>query len=479
MNPWWEGKPARVLPKFRRWAFARTLRSLEIGPAPITVLRGPRQVGKSTIQDQIIEHLLSVRGVAPTRVLKVQFDEVRPLGRLQTPIFTLTRWFENRVLARTFNEAARAGEPAYLFFDEVQNLEDWAPELKSLVDIHTVRVLVTGSSALRIQAGNDSLSGRITPVELGPLRLSEVSSLRYGEDLAPLLTENGPDPLADPQTWRSLAAHGLKHLHARDRAFEAWSARGGYPRAHERADVAWPEIASFLVESVVNRAIQHDLRRGERGRRRDESLLKEVFKLACRYAGQTPGREVFVDDVRSALNANIGWQRLESYMRFLENAMLIRLISPLELRLKRRRGPSKICLCDHGIRAAWLQEVIPLSEEALAKSPHLADLAGHIAESAVGYYLGGVTHLDVAHFPQRGAEPEVDFVLTVGDKRVPVEVKYRRRVHPHDDTRGLRMFIEKAAYNAPFGVLVTQHDEVRVDDPRIVALPLSSLLLLR
>jgi predicted AAA+ superfamily ATPase len=46
----------------------------------------------------------------------------------------LLRWFENRILKSTFNEAARADEPAYLLFDEVQNLKDWAPQLKALLD---------------------------------------------------------------------------------------------------------------------------------------------------------------------------------------------------------------------------------------------------------------------------------------------------------------------------------------------------------
>src|SRR5438876_1102612 len=61
--------------------------------------------------------------------------------------------------------------------------------------------------------------------------------------------------------------------------------------------------------------------------------------------------------------------------------------------------------------------------ESLERNPHLADLAGHIAESAVGAYFGGVPHLDVAHFPERPTEPEVDFILTIGEKRIPVEVK--------------------------------------------------------
>jgi len=84
----------------------------------------------------------------------------------------------------------------------------------------------------------------------------------------------------------------------------------------------------------------------------------------------------------------------------------------------------------------------------------------------------------VAHFPKRAAEPEVDFVLTVGDQRIPLEVKYRSRVS-WEDTRGVRSFVEKSVHNAPFGAIVTMTDEPASDDPRLVSLPLSTLLLLR
>lgn len=75
-------------------------------------------------------------------------------------------------------------------------------------------------------------------------------------------------------------------------------------------------------------------------------------------------------------------------------------------------------------------------------------------------------------------EPEVDYVITIGEQRIPVEVKYRRRID-HRDTLGLRAFVEKAVYNAPFGVLVTLMDEPGSDDPRIVSVPLSTFLMMR
>ncbi len=478
-NPWWEGKPGRVLPHYRRWAFDVLLRKIETGLAPAVVLRGARQVGKTTLLEQVIQYLVAEQSVAPRRVLRVQFDELPSLSSIEEPILAIVRWYENRILGETLNEAAHAGRPAYLFFDEAQNLGDWAPQIKTLVDHHTVHVVVTGSSALRIEAGRDSLAGRIAPLDLGTLLLREIAGLRLGESIAPLFPTNGLESLLREDFWRQLEQNGEEHQQARDAAFLAFSERGGYPVAHAHAGVPWPEVADQLNETVIRRVIQHDLRLGERGRKRDPVLLEEVFRLCCRYAGQAPAQATLIAELKQVLQANIGWQRVLSYLRFLEGSLLVRLVRPLELKLKKARGSAKLCIVDHGLRHSWLEESVPLDADSLAANPQLSDLAGHIAESVVGAYFGGVPHLDVAHFPQRPTEPEVDFILTVGERRIPVEVKYRRRVDPHRDTLGLRSFLEKSHYNAPFGVLVTMSEGVEIPDPRIVPVSLRSLLLAR
>jgi predicted AAA+ superfamily ATPase len=428
---------------------------------------------------QLIDYLTRERGVAANHVLRVQFDEIPSLAGMVDPILRLAWWFENRVLGGTFNGKARAGEPAYLFFDEVQNVAAWAPQLKALVDHHTVRVLVTGSSALRIESGRDSLAGRITSVDLGTLLLREIAGLRFSEEFPAHLPENGLAPLLSPDFWRALQTHGLSRREVRDRSFVAFSRRGGYPTAHANPGLSWPELADLLNETVIERVIQHDLQTPSRGRKRDPHLLEEVFRAACRYAGEVPGRALLVQEVQQASGISVTWERVHEYLKLLDRALLVKLVRPLELRRRRSRDTSKLCLCDHVLRASWLQEVVPVDTDGLEAEPHLSDLAGHIAESMVGYFLAGLPHLDLAHFPQREVEPEVDFVLTIGEKRLPLEVKYRRRIDPLRDTRGLRAFLEKTVYNAPFGILVTMLDDVGVPDPRIVTLSLPSLLLLR
>jgi len=478
INPWWEGKASPLIPAYRRWPFARLTHLLDRGITPATVLRGPRRVGKTVLLRQVIETLLK-NHVAPSRILYAEFDELPTIRELREPVLAISRWFEDQVLRKSFNACAREKSPAYLFFDEVQNLDRWAEQIKHLVDNHSVRVVVTGSSALRMESGRDSLAGRITTLDLGPLLLREIAELRFGGALQPMWADNGLDAIASSVFWHDVCERGRQQAQQRHKAFHAFSERGAYPDAQQRHEEPWSEIAGYLNETVIKRAIQHDLRMGSRGLKRDEKLLEEVFRLCCRYAGQCPGLSIFVPEIQQVYTGNVGPQRILSYLRFLDGTLLLRLIEPSELRLKSKRGRPKICLCDHALRAAWLQEFVPLDPEGLLAAPHLSDLAGHIAESILGYFLASIPNLELAHFPERGIEPEVDFILTVGTRRIPIEVKYRKHVDPHDDTRGLRAFIEKSVYNAPFGLLVTLEDDVRVNDPRIIAVPLSTFLWIR
>lgn len=476
-NPWWSLEPLPALPPLRRWPFETALRRLRNGLTKAIVLRGPRQVGKSTLMLQIIAELLA-NGTPPKHIFYAQFDEIPRALELDEPILRLADWYEQAFLGKTFNQVASEGETVFLFLDEVQNLDAWAPQLKFLVDTSDVRVMVTGSSALRIEQGRDSLAGRISTLEMGPLFLREILALRGEGDLPSYLPANGLAPLKDKDFWLGLRQFGFEHQEARERAFRAFSERGAYPVAHAHPDASWEELADLLNETVIRRAIQHDLRLGPKGAKRDEHLLEEVFRLACRYIGQSPKQSLYLDEIKRVMAANIGWQRILAYLKCLDGTLLLRLVEPQELRLKKARGASKLCLCDHALRASWLQEVVPLHPEGLREEPHLHDLAGHIAESAAGYFLKSITNLDVAHFPERAAEPEVDFILTIGEQRIPVEIKYRTHLR-WEDTRGLRSYIEKSVYNAPFGVLVSLNDDEALEDPRIVSLPLSTLLLLR
>ena len=66
-NPWWRGERIAGVPPMKRWAFAPALQGVKNGLTPATVLRGPRQVGKTLLMNQVIHALLD-EGVAPAHL---------------------------------------------------------------------------------------------------------------------------------------------------------------------------------------------------------------------------------------------------------------------------------------------------------------------------------------------------------------------------------------------------------------------------
>lgn len=124
-NPWWRGERQYDVATIKRWAYAPVLKGLLRGLAPVTVLRGPRQVGKTTLLNQVTDELLN-QGVDPRRIFRVQFDDIPDLRRLGTPILDLAAWYADNIIGQSFHAFAREQHgPVYLLLDEVQNLSDW------------------------------------------------------------------------------------------------------------------------------------------------------------------------------------------------------------------------------------------------------------------------------------------------------------------------------------------------------------------
>ena len=226
-NPWWHGGEMLKPPSFHRWPFTRLFHLLKEGMTQAVVLRGPRRVGKTVLLKQVVQGLLE-EGIPGNRILYVPFDELPTFRKLQEPILAIARWYENQILGESFNRAANEGRPAFLLFDEVQNLRAWAPQIKNLVDNHGVRTLLTGSSSLRIEAGRDSLAGRITTVDMGPLFLREIAELRFNASCSSLWDNNGIDHLLSFDFWCDAVRKGKEDTDIRYQSFRAFAERGGY-----------------------------------------------------------------------------------------------------------------------------------------------------------------------------------------------------------------------------------------------------------
>ena len=144
------------MPLVDRPVDVRNLREA-ISHAPVTLLTGPRQAGKTTLARQTI---------ASSPSAFYDLEDHRDLARLAEPTLALRDTGETIVI------------------DEAQRLPELFPTLRVLVDEdrRPGRFVVLGSASPDlIGLGSESLAGRVTFVELGGLRLADVGTQRLDD----------------------------------------------------------------------------------------------------------------------------------------------------------------------------------------------------------------------------------------------------------------------------------------------------------
>ena len=478
-NPWWRGEPAPPVPPSRRRLVGQVRQRLKYGITPIVAVPGPRGVGKTTMQLQIIRDLLN-EGVPPCQIIRVPLDQLTVTEDMLDPILRITAWVEHNVTPATFNALAHQGQPAYLFLDEIQHVSNWHNQLKFLVDHAAVKVVATGSSALRIERDGHRMAGRISTVEAGTLSLSEIAEFRGMAPVEHFPPEESFGQFRRLEFWQELTEHGRRNAEARDQAFSLFSEHGGYPMAHDPSQppADWPTLAHRLNEHVIRPVLHHDVLTRPHGQDRDAALIETMFGIACRNAGQTTSVGELTHETSLSSGEDADPEEVARCLQALADTSLIRLLPWTVLNLNRPRDAIKLCLADHVLRASWLQERVPLTPDALDTSPELMTLAGHMAQSVLGATASIIRGLDTDLVPMPPRELDLDFVFMAGEQQIPVQVDYQRSIDPVRDTRGIRSFVEEPAKRAPFGLLITRADGPAIDDPRTVAMPLSTFMLL-
>lgn len=137
------------MPLVARSVDAQRLREA-ISHAPVTLLTGPRQAGKSTLAGQT---------VSSSPAAFFDLEDHRDLARLAEPTLALRDTGETMVI------------------DEAQRMPELFPTLRVLVDENRRpgRFVVLGSASPDLVGlGSESLAGRVTFVELGGFRLADV-----------------------------------------------------------------------------------------------------------------------------------------------------------------------------------------------------------------------------------------------------------------------------------------------------------------
>ena len=129
----------------------------------LSVITGARGTGKTTL---ILQHIKRTFGSSPKEALYVSADNIRFSGNR---LFDLANDFEKQ-----------GGK--YLFIDEVHKYENWSQEIKNIYDCFSdLKVVITGSSMLKIYKGNVDLSRRAVHYVLHGLSFREF--LKYDQNI--------------------------------------------------------------------------------------------------------------------------------------------------------------------------------------------------------------------------------------------------------------------------------------------------------
>lgn len=416
-NPWWSGQAVSDLPEWERSA-SGPIRSwmADTESRRALVISGARQTGKTTLLRQAIRHL-SGSGPAAGNILYATFDH--PILKLAGLERTLAAWEE--LIPPV------AGQPQWLFLDEIQYVADWQTWLKHQVDFKRGRrIVVTGSTSPLHDAKAESGVGRWETLPLATLSFGEFLKLR-GIDAGPVpalksLKQCFDWSPADFARTAALAKHLTPHFHD-------YLLRGGFPEPAGVADLT--RCQRLLREDIVDKVLKRDMTALYGVRRVLE--VEKIFLYLCYHDGG-------IVDVAALSRELDGVNRnsVNNFLDLFESTHLIYRLRPHGYGKEVLRGKPKIYLAD----AALPGSVLLLGRKLLERPDRL----GAAVETAFFKHVFTRYYADQPVFTywrdKSNKDLEVDLIALLGERLVPFEVKYQDAKIDLGKFKGLRLFLE-------------------------------------
>ncbi len=333
----------------------------------LQIISGPRQVGKTTLVQQVLDGL-------PSAYLYASADE---------PGLLDYTWIEaqwNIARKKINNKKA-----AVLVLDEVQKVPNWTTVVKKLWDEDTrhktpLQVVLLGSSSLLMQKGlEESMAGRFEIINLSHWFFSE---------------------MRDAFGWN----------------LDKYIYFGGYPGAAALVDDE-PRWAKYVVDSLIEPTIARDILLLNPVYK--PALLRQLFQLGCHYSGQILSLQKMLGQLHDAGNTTT----LSHYLKLLEGAgMLTGLQKYSGPIVKQKASSPKLQVLNNALMTSQ-------SDYNFAAAKQKPEYWGRLVESTVGAHLVNsvLGNNDVRIFYWRSGNFEVDFIIKKGAKIIALEVKSTSR----------------------------------------------------
>lgn len=330
----------------------------------IQVIAGPRQVGKTTLAQQLLNR---------TRIL-YHFASADAIG------YQSESWIAQQWETARFRYRQGKTNEFLLVLDEIQKIPNWSEYAKREWDSDSVagrqiKLILLGSSRLLLQQGlTESLTGRYEIHYMGHWTYNEMKAA-FGWQI-------------DQFVWH-----------------------GGYPGAAFliEDELRWKQyVLNALIEPSISRDILM-LTRVDK-----PALLRRLFELGCYFSGQILSFTKILGQMQDAGNTTT----LSHYLNLLSQAGLLTGIEKFSPRMVRKRASiPKFMVFNTALITAQLDR----NYHSVRQNP---DQWGRLVESAIGAHL--LNHSLQSGFKVyywREQNREIDFVLEYDGMIIGLEVK--------------------------------------------------------
>ena len=256
---------------------------------PVKVVTGIRRCGKSSLLKLMQRHLID-SGIQEEQILAMNFEsmEYRDMD---------VRAFYNQVKGRVL-----PNRKMYLFFDELQRLEQWEDAVNSFRVDFDCDIYITGSNAYLLSSEYSTyLGGRYVEIKMLPLSFKEFLGF-HGYEVRDYKTPTGEtkrrayDSNGEIALWEDL--------------FEAFMHYGGMPGIVDvglEQDKALALLDGIYSTIVVRDILEREKRRGQR-QITDAVLLRKIILFLADNIGNNTS-------LNSISNTLVSEKMLEDRMR--------------------------------------------------------------------------------------------------------------------------------------------------------------------
>lgn len=281
-----------------------------IDKALVKVLTGIRRCGKSVMLE-LIQEELKERGVQDHQILALNFEDLANAGLAEA----------HRLHDAVMAKAAEEPELRYLFFDEIQEVQEWERCVNSLLSKGTFDIYITGSNA-KLLSGELAtfLAGRYIEVHVFPFSFEEFIAL-YQQSESPQSVE-----------WH----------------FDRYIQFGGFPFLHHFIGDTGA-VAQYLKDIYSSVLIKDVMKRNSF---RDVDLLERVLLYVIAHVGETFSANAISKYFKSE-GRKVAPETVLNQLRGCEEAFLFHRVPRIDLVGKQiLQVNEKYYVADHGVRQA-------------------------------------------------------------------------------------------------------------------------------